>query len=255
MSLAPPVDLDLIRRIEDHAVSAWPAAVCERAQDGWVFRATPGLDRGRSNNALAPVRELSPDERLDGVRRVREFAARHGIRPGIQLSPRDLHEPLLSELLADGWRLEWPVSVQAGGRLALAGGPAGGRELELTVSETADPDWLEAWTACEGRADVEAHAETVFRFLGGRARFARSGRRAVGITVESDGLVGLFCLAVAPSLRRQGLGGALVRALLRLASADLAYLQVHQHNEPGLALYARLGFEPAYSYCHCVAPA
>jgi ribosomal protein S18 acetylase RimI-like enzyme len=77
---------------------------------------------------------------------------------------------------------------------------------------------------------------------------------AVGIAVEADGLVGLFCLAVDPARRRAGLGTALVRSLLAASGASVAYLQVEENNAPAVALYTRLGFAEAYRYCHRIAP-
>lgn len=54
-------------------------------------------------------------------------------------------------------------------------------------------------------------------------------------------------LAVAPSLRRRGYGGRLVRALCRRGRADLGTagysLFVLPDNRPALALYRALGFE------------
>lgn len=247
------LDLDLVRRIERHAVDAWPPTVRREAPGGWLLRATPGLDRGRSNNALTPARELEDGEIRRGLEHVRAFAAEHGVSQGVQVSPAALHGPLLRELDARGWAEQVPVLVLAGAREAAAGSvdqPA----LDLDVQRDAGTEWLEAWAACEGRHDVEAHARTVFAQLAGRARFARSGRDAVGIAVEGGGLVGLFCLAVAPDRRRRGLGAALVRGLLRGCSAPLVYLQVQEDNVPALQLYDRLGFEVAYSYRHFLAP-
>jgi hypothetical protein len=43
--LAPAIGLDLLERIEAHAVQAWPPEVLEIRDDGWVLRATPGLGR------------------------------------------------------------------------------------------------------------------------------------------------------------------------------------------------------------------
>lgn len=44
--------------LEAAAALAWPATIERSAGGGWLLRATPGLDRGRSNNALTPSREL-----------------------------------------------------------------------------------------------------------------------------------------------------------------------------------------------------
>jgi N-acetylglutamate synthase len=76
----------------------------------------------------------------------------------------------------------------------------------------------------------------------------------VGIIVEADGLVGLYCLAVAPERRREGIGTTLVRTLLGRVAADTAYLQVEARNAVAIAMYAGLGFQEAYRYCHRAAP-
>jgi ribosomal protein S18 acetylase RimI-like enzyme len=119
----------------------------------------------------------------------------------------------------------------------------------------ATPRWLAAWARCEPDRDVEAHACTVFPQLAGRATFARlDDDAAVGIGVEGDDLIGLYCLAVDPARRRAGIGTALVRALLAGSRASVAYLQVEERNAPAVGLYARLGFVEAYRYCHRIAP-
>ncbi|MBV9364143.1 MAG: GNAT family N-acetyltransferase [Solirubrobacterales bacterium] len=223
----------------------------ERVDGGWLLRATPGLHRGRSNHALTPCRPLSVEEMPAAIDRVEEFARRQGIAPGIQVSPLVLHGRLMSELDHRGWGRRWPVLVLAA-PVADAGGPSAGMALEL--ADRATPEWLAAWARCEPGRDVEAHAGTVFRRLAGLATFARLRDVAVGIAVEGDGLVGLFCLAVDPAHRRGGLGTEVVRTLLSRSAASIAYLQVEESNAPAIALYARLGFSEAYRYCHRVAP-
>jgi N-acetylglutamate synthase len=239
--------------LESHAVSAWPATVTERLDGGWVLRATPGLDRGRSNHALTPCRELLAAEIPAAIASVERFADRHGIPTGIQVSPVTLHGGLMGELDRRGWSRRWPVLVLAADR-----DDAAWRKPEVTSSlERADhatPEWLAAWARCEPSRDVEAHIGTVFRDLAGRATFARLDDAAVGIAVDHDDLVGLFCLAVDPARRRSGLGTTMVRSLLAEAVASTAYLQVEEDNTRAVALYERLGFAEAYRYCHRVAP-
>jgi GNAT superfamily N-acetyltransferase len=243
---------DLIRRLEAHAVDAWPATVSERVDGGWVLRATPGLDRGRSNHALPPCRPLWANEIPAAVARVEAFAERHGIPVGIQVSPLSLHGALQRELDRRGWGRRWPVLVLAARRSPEVWSASDGSSVERF--EHASPEWLSTWARCEPGRDVEAHARTVFTRLAGRATFARLEDDAVGIAVDYDGLVGLYCLAVDPERRRSGLGTALVRALLAHADAEVAYLQVEESNAPAIGLYERLGFTEAYRYCHRVAP-
>lgn len=242
-------------RLEAHAVEAWPATVTERVDGGWVLRATPGLDRGRSNHALPPCRPLWAGEIPEAIGRVEAFAREHGIHTGIQVSPLSLHGTLQAELDRRGWETRWPVLVLAAARSVSVAWSDPELDGSLARADRATDEWLAAWARCEPGRDVEAHARTVFPRLAGRATFARmDGDAAVGIAVESDGLIGLFCLAVDPARRRAGLGTALVRALLADSGASVAYLQVEERNAPAVALYRRLGFSEAYRYCHRIAP-
>ena len=77
---------------------------------------------------------------------------------------------------------------------------------------------------------------------------------AVAISVEADGLMGMFCLAVAPERRRSGVASGLVGALLARTAAPLTYLQVEQGNQAAISMYERLGFSEAYRYLHRTAP-
>ena len=254
---SPSTPAELVCRLDAHAVSAWPATVTERVDGGWVLRATPGLDRARSNHALTPCRELRPDEIPTAIALVESFARRHRIWAGIQVSPLSAHGELMRALDRRGWGTRMSVRVLAAEReQGVWSEPSfdGMRSPLLERADHATPEWLDAWARCEPGRDVEAHAGTVFRELGGRATFARFDDAAVGIAVDHDGLVGLFCLAVDPTRRRSGLGTKLVRALLAGARAGTAYLQVEHANAAAVALYERLGFAEAYRYCHRVAP-
>ena len=251
--LSPTPAFERVAEIESHTIHAWPPQVVEVTDDGWVLRATPGLlGRGRSNHALTPAHPLARAEYDAALKRVLEFSELHGIECGVQVSPLDLHAPLVDELAARGWRVHQAVVVMTGDTQAVASGAD--PEFVLSVSDRATPEWVAAWAACDGRADVEEHVQTVFPKMAGIARFARAGDRAVGISVELDGIVGLFCIAVSPDCRRQGLGKKLVRAMLAQHEAPLTYLQVFSGNTAGIALYRSLGFGEEYRYCHCVLP-
>lgn len=57
----------------------------------------------------------------------------------------------------------------------------------------------------------------------------------------------IYRIAVAPALRREGLGRALVGAALsaaRAAGATVAFLDVRAGNTPAIGLYRRMGFVP-----------
>jgi ribosomal protein S18 acetylase RimI-like enzyme len=232
-------------------VGAWPATISERTADGWTLRATPGLPRGRSNHALPPCRALSSAEIAPALARAGAFARRHGVTLGIQVSPLHMHAELQAQLDARGWATQWPVVVMT--RPAPAprrGWPVAGA---LSLADFATDEWLAAWERCERRDDVAAHAQTVLVGLRGRAIFARIDDIAVAIAVPGDGLLALFCIAVAPEHRRRGLGRAIVTELLVRAPHTTSYLQVLERNEAAISLYEQLGFRAAYRYCHRIA--
>ena len=250
---APAPGLERVAAIEAHSVQAWPATVVETAPDGWVFRATPGLTgRGRSNHALTPARRLDRSEYDGALARAVSFAAANGIACGIQVSPLELHVPLLDALATRGWDIQQSVLVMTGETQLVADGAD--PEFELSITDSATPEWLETWAHCDARRDAGEHLRTVFPRMAGMARFAHAGMRAAGITVELDGIVALFCIAVAPEHRRQGLGKKLVQGMLSHHTASLTYLQVFSQNTAGLALYNSLGFREDYRYCHAVLP-
>jgi N-acetylglutamate synthase len=251
----PVLRPELVARLEAAAIRAWPATIERHTPTGWVLRATPGLDRGRSNNALTPCRSLASPEIDAGIVQVEAFAAEHGIRPGIQVSPLDLHEPLIRILDDRDWETRWPTLVLVGP----AGAPDPIPSNGLHTEDHASDEWLTAWARCEPGQDIEAHKRTVFARLAasrtGAAKFVRLGNdAAVGIGVEEDGLLGLYCIAVDPAVRRTGLGTTLIRALIAESSATVAYLQVEERNIAAIRMYRRLGFTEAYRYCHRVAP-
>lgn len=263
---AQPGSLELIERIDNHAVGAWPSQVVSRTDDGWTFRAAGGIGGWRLNHALTPCRPLSTDEVLSGLERSAAFARQHGTHHGLQVSPLHLHDGLVSELASRGWTMATgdilvltaevdAVAADAPvvGDISSAGA-AGAASWSMTVSREPDDEWLAAWVRCDPERDVEAQRRTVLPLLAGRAHFCRLGDKAVGIAVAFEGLVGLFSLAVAPDTRRQGLGRTLVREMLAAVEAETAYLQVDGANTAGLALYESLGFSEVFRYRHCVEP-
>ena len=269
MTVGPvPAGLELVEAVEEHCLHAWPAEVLETTSDGWALRATPGLEgRGRSNHALTPARPLSLDAYERGLAAAAAFASEHGIACGVQVSPLSSHPLLLRELGARGWVVQQPVVVMTGDTAQIAAGLAGvaplglrladiggGEGLALTVTDALTPEWVATWTHCDPRSDADAHVQTVFQKMAGIARFAHAPGRAVGISVELDGIVGLYCIAVAPEWRRRGVGKWLVRGMLAQHAAPLTYLQVFGANTAGIALYRSLGFHEQYRYCHAVLP-
>jgi ribosomal protein S18 acetylase RimI-like enzyme len=219
--------------------------------EGWLLRATPGLERGRLNSALPLVRD-------PGLEVVEAFYAERGLPAQVQVTPADGHPWLTDELDARDWGSRWPSAVYSGRVDDAAAAAAADGDIALLAEPTAD--WLAAWSLCEGRdvEDVAMHAQLVLAQLDGRAAYALApAGAAVGLVVCEDDLAGLFCVAVERDQRRRGLGSAVVGALAahaRERGAREVYLEVEERNAAALAMYARLGLQRRYGYVHRTAP-
>ena len=81
---------------------------------------------------------------------------------------------------------------------------------------------------------------------------------AIARGAVDEGWIGVTAVEVDADHRRQGLGTAVMRAILDWGlarGAVSAYLQVAEENTGALALYDRLGFARHHGYHYTVAPA
>lgn len=86
---------------------------------------------------------------------------------------------------------------------------------------------------------------------------ARIDDTATGVAAYADDWVGFRGIEVHPDHRRQGLGLAIMAALLEWGAeqgATTAYLQVLGDNTPALRLYERLGFTTHHAYRYLAPP-
>jgi GNAT superfamily N-acetyltransferase len=105
---------------------------------------------------------------------------------------------------------------------------------------------LRAAPAAEASVEEDGHLATV-----------RVGDRASGVAALDGDWVGYRSIAVDAAHRRQGLGLAVMAALVDWSAergATTAYLQVLGDNDPALALYARLGFTEHHRYRYLAEP-
>jgi len=239
-----------IGTIEQRALNAWPA-LTTILMDGWVLRLSRGYTkRANSLNALNPTAAL--DQVLPQAEQV---FRRAGLRAVVRLSPL-MPADADAMLARRGYAAADPTTV-----MTAAIGDAM-PDADVTIAAGLTPDWATGFAAAN---DVPArHRDTHDRMLAGLAlptAFAtlrRDGQAiAYGLAVAERGMVGLFDIVTLAQARRQGAGRRLVRALMawgRDQGAVQAYLQVVDANGPARALYAGLGFRPAYGYHYRLGP-
>lgn len=248
--------LEHVRALEDIAADAVPAAVVEHL-DGWRLRFNHGVKR-RPNSVLANADggELTLAEKLAHAE---AFYAAHGLKARFQFCPASLPVGLANVLEARGYtRAGDAVCVQVA-----ALGSVKPTKFEGDLLEHPSEAFINLYCDIEGLSGVKAAAfREMLARLPGRAVFAlapdaKGHPAATGVGVAHGGRLGLFNIATHPDARRQGLAGAVVRALCEWERAqELAegYLQVSAGNAPARALYERLGFRTLYEYFYLEQP-
>ncbi|GII79856.1 hypothetical protein Sru01_48380 [Sphaerisporangium rufum] len=239
-------DLDFDRLVHQ----AWPAPGQE-VRDGWVLRHAGGVTK-RANSVL-PLAE--PADLAGAVRAAEEFYAARGLPCVFSIGPSA--PPALDALLARrGYRPVDPTGcLVAPPAVLAAAAPAPDPDPAVTITDRPDDAWLAAWWSVDGRYDAPGLPMAARIVSGVPAWYAavwRDGRPvAVGRGVPQGDALGVYCMATLPAYRRQGLGRAVLRALLargRQHGAARAYLLVTEANAAAGALYATEGFVRSGGY-------
>ena len=225
--------------------AGWPSREHEMLGD-WALRAHGGIT-GRANSAMAvgdPGRSLGP-----ALASVRQWYAGRGLPPLVQLP---LADPVSQDMAGLGWeRLHVTVVQVAPIPAVLVAAPV---RADLRVVLEAAPS--RTWLSLMHDLDADDPGSHVAILTGpAQVGFAtlHRGDEPVGIgrvSVE-DAWAGVTSVDVAPAARREGIGSAVMHALLGWAQergATSSYLQVRAVNAAALRLYAGLGYATHHPY-------
>ena len=240
-----PIDA---RRIEEYSLNA-SGAFQSLVYDGWLlgYRAGPTKRLRCVNPFYAST--LPVPEKIDYCV---EFYGAAGLPPLFRLLPFSQPADLDSFLERAGWvQFERTFVLHANvDSIPSASLPVYAVDI-VPVTE-----WVDATARLLELAD-DNRLGAVDRARGYPLPHAGAVMRRDG-KVVGCGLVkfegdaaGLFAVATSPALRGQGIGRAIVAALLdeaRRRGAQRAYLQVTAANVAAMALYAHFGFAAAYDY-------
>ncbi len=272
-------------QLEDVAADGWRPLQLDwlgQPGQGWRLRAAEGFT-GRANSVLALG---DPGVPLDeAVVAAEAWYARLGLRPRFALpwpldaavvddperpddpdDGRPARDSELDALLrARGYVLDTPTLVMTASAREVAAGvlvpgsPGLPADLELTVDDEPDDDWLAVYRY-RGQ-DLPAVARRLLLSAPSQAFVsvrAGSGTVAVGRAASSRGWTGVSAMEVSPPQRRRGLARTVIGAVAEwaLARGDRSlYLQVAEKNVAAQGLYAGVGFAPHHGYHYRVAPA
>jgi ribosomal protein S18 acetylase RimI-like enzyme len=229
--------------LERVAAAAWPPPELDHL-GAWLLRAAEGwTNRGNSALALGDPGWPLP-EAVDAV--VDWYQAR-GLPPAIT-TPLPAMAAVARELDRRGWTPAPPTLVQT----APLPPPASGVDLAETPSE----DWLAIVAGRKGGLPAAARHVLMADSMSAPRQVRFASVYADGLVAIARGVVdgewlGLSLVEVLPPARRQGWARAVTGALAGWArdeGATRAYLQVEEHNEPAVALYADMGFTTHHRY-------
>ncbi|MFF0266804.1 GNAT family N-acetyltransferase [Kribbella sp. NPDC004536] len=236
-------------RIDSLMNQGWPAAHSTEL-DGWLVRRNAGVTL-RANSVLP---KSTPFDLGKALEYVENLYAAHDIATSFQVGPAAQPSDLDDRLAARGYELRNPTLVmgaEVSDVLAQLGEPT----VPVNISAAPDNAWMDFWWAVDGRGGSAAQAAARQILNRARALYAviPSGEpvKAIGRLALVNDWAGLYCLAVDPQHRRQGLAQAVIHGLLHKAitlGVDRVWLQVVESNAPARALYERLGFHTVSRY-------
>lgn len=224
--------------------------------DGWIIRFANGYTRRA--NSIIPLYEsrLPLDEKIAYCESICASVS----RPTIFKLTDAAQPPELDSVLAEhGYIIDTThVSVQI---CSLVDYQPITHDLDIRIEPRLTDTWLNGFHSIKSLAPEHVeNARAMFSQIIPRSAFIslwNEGRiAAAGLGVLERGYLGLLQLIVVDgALRGQGLGTALVHALLAwgvACGAHTAYLQMELSNIPAQRLYGKLGFSEQYQYWYRV---
>ncbi|NHI90274.1 MAG: GNAT family N-acetyltransferase [Candidatus Thorarchaeota archaeon] len=242
-------DQSQIIELEQIAFNAWVAEENERF-GGWLLRANGGITR-RANSVLTIGPPPPPLD--DAIEKVISFYKDRNLIPRFQMTEASKPIELDRDLSERGFSVGLQVEVHTAAINHLVQTETA---LDVLVSNNISDGWMSVYSESSGYdiSTMETRKELLKRttYTKGYA-LARIGRElaGVGFGVVEGKWLGLFNIAVHPSMRGRGVAIAINTALAKWAhnlGARSAYLQVETENLPALKLYEKLGFQYAYAY-------
>ncbi len=243
------IDQSQIIELEQIASNAWVAEESERF-GGWLLRANGGITR-RANSVL-PIGPPPPPHD-DAIEKVIEFYKERDLIPRFQMTQTSKPVELDRDLSERGFSVGLQVEIHTAAINHLVQKEP---TFDVMVSNDISDGWMSVYSESSGyeEGSMETRRELMKRTsLQKGFALAKIDRALAGVgygVVEGKWL-GLFNIAVHPTMRGRGVALAVNTALAKWASqrgATAAYLQVESENIPALKLYTKLGFQHLYTY-------
>ena len=254
-AFSSPLDASLIESIERATVAAVPPDALDTLP-GWLLPLDGGTV-GRAHSAV-PLNHEAPALAL--LPRIEARYEAQGLPPVFRLPAE---HPAFAEfgaaLRERGYTPAQATLVMQGNprRMAEAGDSAG-----VQVDAQPQPDWARVYLGEGFDADDGAHRVRLLQrahdavYLSLRVPEGEPGAgtvAAVGCACFAEGWTGVHGMRTRPMYRGRGYARRILAAMGQAALARgqaRAFLQVEIENQLARALYARIGFEPLWTYVY-----
>jgi len=243
-----------VRALEELTLAS-SAVTHELRLDGWILRATPGSQVGRSNSVTAL--DAGKLELADKIARCEAFYDEFGQPAKFRLNAESQPGGVDAALAARGYLHHDLTRAMTAALDGTIGDQPTGSVTFPTLAE-----WIALSTALRGtpreNAEIRARrlAAAPVAWLPAAIHDAQ-GVACSGIAALSGEWLGLFDVFTRPAVRGCGHATQLARALIghcKARGATRAYLQVNEDNAPAWRVYERLGFRTVYHYWYRVQP-
>jgi N-acetylglutamate synthase len=240
---------EFLERIEEAALSAWPAPQ-QMLYDGWLLRFAEGYSKRVNAVNVRYSSHFPLDEKIAYC----EAAYAHVGLPILFRLPEPFTSPEIYRALDQHGYMTFDLTWVMGRKINI------GQELpsEVEVRHHSIADWihlraaltetpLSKWAVHRKILDVIVPEKVLLGL------YADGLPVACGMAVLDGGLLGYFSILTKTIARHRGYGRAMMDALTRWGAergAAFGYLQVEGDNGPALAMYDKLGFEKCYKYVY-----
>lgn len=255
MSVPGSAEDGLARRIEEAGLNLMHTRR-QLLYDGWLLFLLAGkAKRGRSVNAHFGSTLPLPEK----IAHCEQLYSRHGLPALFRITPFAQPPQLDAALAARGY-VEFDRTLAQVATLASPPTPQGNDDVDL------DAPMIDAFVEAVG----DLRGSPVSQRIAHLERLAQSpldvhpvvARRdgqpvAAGLLSIDGSLAGIFDVVTAYGVQGQGVGTAVVCALLTRAwerGVRRVFMQVTQDNAPAVALYRKFGFATLYAYHYRARP-
>jgi N-acetylglutamate synthase len=241
------MEQELLIRIEEAALNAWPAPR-QMIYDGWLVRFAGGHSK-RVNSINPLYASTLPIE--EKIRTCEAIYARQGQPCLFKVNEFISNPEFMQALQAAGYTSFDPTHVLSRNLIQ-----ADDVYPDLTILEMPAEDWFRMRdqfirVPASDRLAHEAIVHSIVPEMVLMGLYSWGKPVACGMGVVEGSLMGFFSIYTAAKWRRKGYGRLIMEALSDWGierGATYGYLQVEGDNHPALAMYARLGFERIFAY-------